>query len=212
MSATTPEITTAIATVTANWRYSAPAMPPINATGINTAHSTITIAITALETCSMDFIAACIGFRPSSRINLSTFSSTTIASSTTIPIANIMAKSVSKLMVKPSKYKPAKVPISEIGTAIIGMSVARQLCKNKNTTNTTRIKASPSVLKTSSMVAFTNSLVSYGMLYSIPSGKRSFSSSIFNLMLFAVSSALAPDCKNTPSATPGWPFNAERTL
>ena len=187
-------------------------MPPINATGINTAHSTITIAITALETCSIDFIAACNGLSFSSRISRSTFSSTTIASSTTIPIAKIMANNVSKLMVKPSKYKPAKVPINEIGTAIIGISVARQLCKNKNTTNTTKIKASPSVLNTSSMVALTNSLVSYGMLYSIPPGKRVLSSSIFSLMLFAVSNALAPDCKNTPIATPGWPFSAERTL
>ena len=63
-------------------------------------------------------------------------------------------------MVKPSKYKPAKVPMSEIGTAMMGISVARQLCKNKNTTSTTKIKASPKVLNTSSIVAFTNSLVS----------------------------------------------------
>ena len=149
-----------MATVTANWRYNWPAMPPKNATGTNTAHSTNTMATTADATWLMDLTAAGKGSKSSSRIKRSVFSSTTIASSTTIPIAKIMANKVSKLMVKPNKYSPAKVPISEIGTAIIGISVARQLCKNKNTTSTTSISASPKVLNTSCMVAFTKSLVS----------------------------------------------------
>ena len=112
----------------------------------------------------MDLMAAGNGARFSSRINRSVFSSTTIASSTTIPIAKIIANSVSKLIEKPNKYKPAKVPINEIGTAIIGISVARQLCKNKKTTNTTNTKASANVLNTSLIVALTKSLVSYGMV------------------------------------------------
>jgi len=33
------------------------------------------------------------------------------------------------LIEKPNSHRPAKVPISEIGTATIGISVARQLCR-----------------------------------------------------------------------------------
>ena len=43
----------------------------------------------------------------------------------------------------------ANVPISDTGTSIIGMSVARQSCRNTSTTMKTRMKASKSVLKTS---------------------------------------------------------------
>ena len=105
-------------------------------------------------------MAALIGDSFSSDIKRSIFSRTTIASSTTIPIDKTIAKSVSVFMEKPKRYKPAKVPISDIGTAIIGIKVARQFCKNRNTTITTRSIASPSVLNTSFIDAFTKLLVS----------------------------------------------------
>src|SRR5439155_6767633 len=47
VSATMPDNTTATAMVIANWRYMRPVMPPRNATGTNTAHSTSTMAINA---------------------------------------------------------------------------------------------------------------------------------------------------------------------
>src|SRR5690606_13558083 len=102
-------------------------MPPRKATGTNTATSTNVIATTALDTCCIDLIAALIGDSFSSFINRSTFSSTTIASSTTIPTESTMANKVKVLMENPSIHNPAKVPINEIGTAIIGINVARQL-------------------------------------------------------------------------------------
>ena len=40
-------------------------------------------------------------------------------------------------MEKPNINKPVNVPISKIGTAMRGIKVARQLCKNTNTTSTT---------------------------------------------------------------------------
>ena len=43
----------------------------------------------------------------------------------------------------------AKVPISETGTAMIGMSVLRQLCRKTNTTRKTSAMASSSVCMTS---------------------------------------------------------------
>ena len=102
VSATTPEITTEIATVTANCWYSRPAMPPRKATGMNTAQSTRTIATTAPETSRIASMAASSGARWRSAIRRSTFSSTTMASSTTMPMASTIANSVSVLTENPN--------------------------------------------------------------------------------------------------------------
>ncbi len=82
-----------------------------------------------------------------------------MASSTTMPMASTMPNSVSVLMEKPSAEKAANVPTSEIGTARIGISVARQLCKNRNTTIATSRKASNSVLTTSFRDSVTKGVV-----------------------------------------------------
>ena len=79
----------------------------------------------------------------------STFSSTTIASSTTMPIASTMPNNVSVLIENPNSSIAASVPISETGTASIGMIVARQFCRNTNTTAKTSSIASASVVTTS---------------------------------------------------------------
>ena len=98
VSATTPEITTAMEIVTANWRYSSPVNPPRNAIGTNTAVSVSTIAITGPVTSCIALIAASRCDAPSSRMIRSMFSSTTIASSTTMPMASTMPNSVSVLI------------------------------------------------------------------------------------------------------------------
>ena len=72
-----------------------------------------------------------------------------MASSTTMPIASTMPKSVSVLMENPQAYMPAKVPISDTGTVSIGISVARQLCRNRYTTRNTSTMASARVFTTS---------------------------------------------------------------
>ena len=74
------------------------------------------------------------------------FSITTIASSTTMPVARMMPKSVSVLIEKPSSLTNAKAPTSETGIVIAGMSVLRQLCRKRKMTRTTRTMASASVL------------------------------------------------------------------
>ena len=98
VSATMPEITTAIDSVTANWRYSSPVRPPRNAIGTNTAHRTSTIAITGPVTSCIALIADSRAERCISCMIRSTFSSTTIASSTTMPIASTMPNSVNVLI------------------------------------------------------------------------------------------------------------------
>ena len=102
-------------------------MPAKNATGINTEHITNTIATTGPETSSIARLAASFGLNLYSCIFRSTFSITTIASSTTIPIANTMPNNVNILMEKPNARRPTKAPMIETGTAITGISVARTL-------------------------------------------------------------------------------------
>ena len=72
-----------------------------------------------------------------------------MASSTTMPVASTIANSVSVFSVKPNSIRPPNAPINDTGTAMIGISVARQLCRNTNTTSSTSAAASESVMITS---------------------------------------------------------------
>ena len=78
----------------------------------------------------------------------STFSTTTMASSTTIPIARIKPNRVIVFKEKPKASMTPNVPIKEIGTATMGMMVARQFCRVRNTTRITRNRASNNALNT----------------------------------------------------------------
>jgi hypothetical protein len=53
----------------------------------------------------------------------STFSTTTMASSTRMPIASTMPNMVSTLIEKPKRRMVAKVPSSATGTTMVGISV-----------------------------------------------------------------------------------------
>ncbi len=149
VSATMPDSTTAMMIVSANCLNSSPVTPPMNATGTNTEQSTSTMATSAAPTCRIALSAARRGGNPSAAMMRSTFSITTIASSTTIPIANTRPNSVSTLIDMPSARNPRKVPTTLTGTASIGMIVARQLWRKRKTTSVTSTIASISVITTS---------------------------------------------------------------
>ena len=157
--ATVPEMTTDTAMVMANCWYMRPAMPPVKATGMNTAHSTSTMAMTGPVTSCMALAVALRGGRPSLMCR-STFSSTTMASSTTMPMASTRPNMVRVLMENPSAYMPANVPTMDTGTARQGISVARQFWRNRYTTRNTSTMASNRVLTTSSMEILTKVVVS----------------------------------------------------
>src|SRR5262245_61139440 len=99
----------------------------MNPTGTKTETRTSTIAMTGAGTSDIARLAASLDETRSSRICRSTFSTTTIASSTTIPIAKTIPNKVIVLMEKPSAYRPANVPINDTGTATVGIIVVRQL-------------------------------------------------------------------------------------
>ena len=149
VNATTVESKTDTAMVILNWRYNCPVMPDKKLTGTNTAASTMEVAIKAPVSPSMAFFVASYGLRCSSSIMRSTFSTTTIASSTTRPMASTSPKRVRMFNENPKISMKPKVPINEIGTAMVGISVARQFCNEKNTTTITKNKASNRVLYTS---------------------------------------------------------------
>src|SRR5208282_5670125 len=137
---------TEAASVSANCLYNAPVSPPTNATGTNTAANTRAIAITGAPTSAIAAFAASDGDKLSWSSRRCAASTTTIASSTTMPIASTRPNSVNVLIENPSAANMAKVPTTDTGTVNIGISVARQLCRNTNTTSSTSAIAMNSVL------------------------------------------------------------------
>ena len=172
-----------------------PVIPPMKATGTNTAVNTKAIPITGPCTFSIALIAASFGGKPLYFNSYSTASTTTIASSTTRPIAKTMAKSVKVLIEKSNKMKAPNVPSKDTGTAIIGMIVDRQDCKKTYTTTKTRSNASTNVCSTSLIDALTNLVLSTTTLYCISGGKDLDCSSRTFLTLAIVSNALASFCR-----------------
>jgi hypothetical protein len=99
-------------------------MPARNVTGTNTAQSTSMMEMIGRVTSAIAACAAARESRPSS-IFRSIFSTTTMASSTTIPVASTSPNSVSALIENPSSNSAASVPTIATGTATSGTTLAR---------------------------------------------------------------------------------------
>src|SRR6266853_6939032 len=104
VSALTAEMATENEIVSANWRNKIPVVPGTTATGTNTATNTNDVATTAPATSFIATEAALCGSVMPSTMCRSTFSITTIASSTTSPVAKVIPNSVSVLIEKPSNF------------------------------------------------------------------------------------------------------------
>ena len=137
-----------------------PEVPGKKDTGMNTAESTSAVATTAPPTCFMLRWVASRASTSSSSMTRSTFSMTTMASSTTRPVANVRPKSVSVLSEKPKALTKAKVPMSDTGSVVATTRMLRQPCRKMNTTTMTSATASKSVCSTSLMDSCTASVVS----------------------------------------------------
>ena len=103
----------------------------MNDTGMNTDAITSVMEIIAPEISFMASIEAVSALLYPWSSFACTASTTTMASSTTMAIANSRADSVSRLMENPKTLRKKKVPISDTGTAISGMSVERQSWRNR---------------------------------------------------------------------------------
>src|SRR5215472_9710943 len=142
-----------------------PVVPGKKDTGTNTEIRTSDVATTALVT---SFMAAEVAWCESVLSSLMcrwAFSITTIASSTTSPVANVIPKRVSELIEKPKILMKAKVPISDTGIVTAGMIVARQSRRKKKITAMTITIASSSVVTTSFTESPTTVVVSKAITY-----------------------------------------------
>ena len=83
----------------------------------------------------------------------STFSTTTMASSTTNPTESTIASSVSRFRVNPNTCMRNTAPMSEIGIATSGTSTERNEPRNRKMTIITISSVSISVLTTSWMAS-----------------------------------------------------------
>ena len=98
--------------------------------GRYTAIRVVVMATTGHASSRAPRIAASFGVMPSS-ICRCTFSSTMIASSTTMPMASTIASSVSRLMVNPISSIRNSAPTSDSGTAMAGMTTLRSEPRNR---------------------------------------------------------------------------------
>src|ERR1035438_5358258 len=121
VSALNSEIAIENAIVRENCLYRMPVVPGKNDTGKKTEINTSDVATTALATSFMAAEVAVRGSVLSWSIWRCAFSMTTIASSTTSPVARVIPNRVSELMEKSNILTKAKVPINETGIVTAGM-------------------------------------------------------------------------------------------
>src|SRR5580698_2629346 len=175
-----------------------PVVPGKNDTGTNTEINTSDVATTALATSAMAAeVAVCESVSPWLMCRWA-FSITTIASSTTSPVARVMPKSVSELMENPKMLMNANVPMRDTGIVTAGMMVARQSRRNRKITTMTMTIASSSVVTTSLTESPTTVVVSNAITYLIPGGNALDSSSSCALAALSTASALAFESCCTP--------------
>src|SRR5579864_4379321 len=198
VSALNNEIAIENAMVSENWRYRIPVVPGKNETGTNTEIKTSEVATTALATSAIAADVAACGSVWSASMCRCAFSMTTIASSTTSPVASVIPKSVRELMEKPNILMNAKVPISETGIVTAGIMVARQSSKKKKITMMTMTIASSNVVTTSLTESPTTVVVSNAITYFIPGGNDLDNSSSAALAALSTSSAFALESCWTP--------------
>ena len=135
-----------------------------------------------------------------------TFSITTMASSTTRPVASVIPNKVSELIEKSKTLMNANVPTSETGMVIAGIIVARQSRRNKKMTAITMRMASSKVLTTSRMESPTTVVVSKATTYLMPGGNAFDNSSSTALAALSTASAFALESCCTPMPTASCPL------
>ena len=122
-----------------------PVIPGRKAAGKNTDIKTSVIPMIGANSAFIALIAASWPDMPRS-ILWAAPSTTTMASSTTMPIASTTANNVDRLTVNPSAAIAANAPTMVTGTVVAGTSIARQSCRKTRITMRTRKPASISVL------------------------------------------------------------------
>ena len=170
-----------------------PAMPVIMVRGRNTQSMVKVDAITEMATSEVAWTAASLGFSPRSKC-VETFSSTTIASSTTIPMAIDNADIEMMFSVLPVAKRYTSEASSAIGMDSTMMNVALHRPRNTNTTSMTTRNVIRMVSLRVLIVLMILSEESTTVVISISEGRVSLISTNCFLMFLITLTVLAPDC------------------
>ncbi len=167
------------------------------------------MAITGTAISRVPMMAARKGSSPC-LICRSTFSSTTMASSTTRPMASTMASKVIRFMEKPNRSIIITTPIRLSGIVMIGMMTARKEPRNKVITTSTMAAASSMVLITSWMDSLMAMVESYSTLVCMVLGMLLFRLGINSSTSWAMLMGLAVGAALTAMTTASRPLALAR--
>ena len=199
----------------ANSWNSLPTTSPMNSSGISTATSDTVSETRVKPIWRAPLSAASSGPSPSSMCR-AMFSSITMASSTTKPVAMVSAIRVRLLSEKPASSITPKVATSDSGTAIEGMIVAGMVRRNTKVTSTTRPIASSSSCCTPLIEARIDSVRSLSTVTSTAAGIDARSCGSRAWMRSTTSITLAPGWRwmltriagTSPDHAASWLFSA----
>ncbi len=142
-----------------------------------------------------------------SRSRLTTFSTSTIASSTRSPTAMAIPPSVIVLMPAPKARSASTAAASDSGIAVSVMALARVLARNRRTMNTT---STPPSRSARNMFATATSMKSawrkIRLSMVMPEGSSCWRVSSSRSSRLVTSIVLAPGCFCTPTMTAGLPL------
>ncbi len=191
-----------------NWKKNLPMTPLMNATGRKIATTASVAASAAKVIWREPLSAASTRFSPFSWWR-TMFSSTMMASSTTMPMARLRPSSVKVLSVKPKKYRTMKVPMIEVGIARMTFSVAVQLPRNSQHTNAVASADSTSAILNSSTDSSMKLVESKLTSIFMPSGSCLATSAMRALTPCATATVFEPRCLRMPMPTARSPLARE---
>ncbi len=172
--------------------------PPMNTSGMNTAASDSVIDRIVNETSSAPSSAASRGGCPCSMCR-TTFSSITMASSTTNPTASVSAISDRLSMLKFSTYITENVPTMAMGSVRLGITVAVTFRRNTKITSTTNTSAASSESFTSRTLSLMPMERSYRVVTFTEGGSAGRISSSAAFTRSATATVFVPGCRMTAS-------------
>ena len=177
-------------------------MPPMKATGMNTATIVNVVAMTARPISAVPSRAAAKWSLPRCRCR-TMFSRTTMASSMSIPMARERPIRVSTFRVKPNAFMAMNAATTEMGRVSPVMTVERHEFRNRNTMRTVRMPPMIIVVFTSWMESRMNAESSRTIWRDTPGGRSLPIFSTATRTPSATATVLAPDCFCTSRARAG---------
>ena len=181
----------------------------MNATGTKITTSENVVAMTARPISCVASAAASFGVTPFSSTYRKIFSSTTIASSMTMPVASDSASIVMLFSVNPAIFMKVKVPTIDVGIARAAMKVTRRFRMNRKTT---MLASRPPRIRCSLMSSNDRRMKrdwSLPTLIWMSCGNWAWMRVSFSWTRSTTSTVLVPDCLRTITLIAGVPLNRD---